>query len=1382
MRRVFSSNVIQGFFLLVLCLSQLSLSCPLHGEGKEDMVYLRRLWRAEDGLRNQVVRAITQSEEGYLWLATDEGLVRFDGARFSEFDNRTVKEKPSRWVVDVIEGEDGSIWASSSNGGVTRIKEGELTRYTVADGLDDNVILALHEDRQGRVWLGSATGLTRYEDGEFYTYPTANGWEPRAIRNFAEDREGNLWLGTSLGLGRLRNGEVTIYTKEEGWLTDDSVMALLVDREENLWVGTAAGLTVLGSDGTKRHYTTDDGLAGPTIRGIYQDRAGKMWIGSDGGLQEFRDGEFIDVTFRERGSDEPAQKFSAFVYTIFEDHEGTLWVGTYLGLNQINVPTFKTFSMEEGLPENVVTTVREDRAGGMWVGTWGGGLSRVREGEVTTWTGEDGLPSDHVLALGQDQAGDLWVGTDGFGVSRFSGGVFDHYPLAGGRSENTIRVIHEDSQGRLWAGGNSGLNLLVDGVFRPTEELFGLNLQAVAVIREDAAGALWIGSADGLTRLDGREFRTFTSADGLSSTIVTMIYPDTEGVVWVGTEGGGLNRLAPDGSIFVYKAESGLFRERILHLLEDDSGYFWLSSRSGIFRVSKKELNDFAAGKTGLLSPIVYGKADGMKRAQCNGIAQPSGWRSKDERLWFPTMDGLVIFDPSRARMNAQPPPVVIERVLVDGEEVPLEDGLRIPPGTGRLEIKFTALSFQVPERVRFRYMLEGFDTKWQDGGSDRTAVYQNLPPDRFRFRVTASNNDGVWNEDGAAFGFVSTPHFYQTYWFYLLCALVLTSSGAGAYGLRVRWMRRRHQELSRLVDERTQKLQEQIGERMAAQRRTSAFSRLGQQLSLASTQVEAAETIVAIADELIGWDSCGLHAYASETDAKTPVLLYDLVDGQRVKVGHGTEGISPMMRKTIDEGPQLLLRKESEFESGFVPFGDVNRPSVSLMYAPMRRGDRVVGILAIQSYSRNAFDQQDLETLQALADYCGGAFERIRAEEALRESQQVMLHQERLAAIGQLSSGAAHEFNNILTIIQGHGSLLLNERGLAPKVIASLREICGSAERAANLTRQLLTFSRKQFMRPQVLDLNETIREVVNMLSRVLGEQVVVKCDLANAIPPVRADSGMMEQIIMNLAVNARDAMARNGGELTISTGGMEVTCQHSHPEARPGNFVLITVSDTGCGMDAATLRHIFEPFFTTKGVGKGTGLGLASVYGIVKQHRGWLEAESEPGKGTSFRIYLPATEEVLAESPAVPEVPSASFPGATETILLVEDEAGLRKMVLGFLKNLGYAVLEAGDGKEALEIWQGRADEIDLLFTDMVLPGGISGRDVANRVRDDQPDLPVILTSGYSAEILGQDLHATESIVFVPKPYSPMKIGEIIRGLLDLRARSSGKERKAI
>jgi PAS domain S-box-containing protein len=382
------------------------------------------------------------------------------------------------------------------------------------------------------------------------------------------------------------------------------------------------------------------------------------------------------------------------------------------------------------------------------------------------------------------------------------------------------------------------------------------------------------------------------------------------------------------------------------------------------------------------------------------------------------------------------------------------------------------------------------------------------------------------------------------------------------------------------------------------------------------------------------------------------------------------------------------------------------------------------------------------------------------RLEEQFRQSQ-------KMEAIGQLAGGVAHDFNNILTVIHGHASLLgmtgLNESGAR-----SAKQITLAADRAAGLTRQLLAFGRRQLIQPKRLDLNKTVGNMSEMLGRLLGEDVVLQLNYSQTPATIEADAGMMEQVLLNLAVNARDAMPR-GGQLTIRIAIVEVDEAHvqRQPEARVGRFVCLSKSDTGCGIPPENLARIFEPFFTTKEVGKGTGLGLATVYGIVKQHQGWIEVESVVNKGTTFRMYFPMTGAAEAE----PEKPAGNVTvrGGTETILLVEDEHPVRELVARVLQNQGYKVWQANNGNEAVGVWDEHKCDISLLLTDLVMPGTMNGHDLAEKLRFEQPGLKVIFTSGYSADIVGKNFKLEPALNFLQKPYHPQTLALAVRRCLD-------------
>jgi signal transduction histidine kinase len=375
--------------------------------------------------------------------------------------------------------------------------------------------------------------------------------------------------------------------------------------------------------------------------------------------------------------------------------------------------------------------------------------------------------------------------------------------------------------------------------------------------------------------------------------------------------------------------------------------------------------------------------------------------------------------------------------------------------------------------------------------------------------------------------------------------------------------------------------------------------------------------------------------------------------------------------------------------------------------------------------------------------------------------------HSVKMEAVGQLAAGVAHDFNNILTIIQGHAGLLTRAPGLDANCANSAQEITAAAERASQLITRLLMFSRKQVMQQRHANLNDIIQHILPMLHGLVGEHVAFEFQAAPDLPALCVDVGMMEQVVVNLVINARDAM-RQGGRLVLATSlqVLEPVATVLNPEARPGEFARLTVEDTGCGMSAATLSHMFEPFFTTKETGQGTGLGLATVYGIVKQHQGWVLVDSQVGKGSTFTIFLPCAMEPAPPAPGL--APSAMSPG-DETILVVEDEPALRELVVNILELCGYRTFQAGTGKEALQVWEERKAEVDLLLTDMVMPGGVSGPQLAQQLQAEDPDLRVIYTSGYSPGMAGKDIALLEGFNFLPKPYPPQRLAHLVRECLD-------------
>jgi len=423
---------------------------------------------------------------------------------------------------------------------------------------------------------------------------------------------------------------------------------------------------------------------------------------------------------------------------------------------------------------------------------------------------------------------------------------------------------------------------------------------------------------------------------------------------------------------------------------------------------------------------------------------------------------------------------------------------------------------------------------------------------------------------------------------------------------------------------------------------------------------------------------------------------------------------------------------------------------------------EKPYGVFCVHTVRHREFTPDDVQFLLAVANVIGITVERLHLGDQLRQSQ-------KMESIGQLAAGVAHDFNNMLTIIQGHTSALLARPTLPPDVLDPIQAVYFATERAAGLTRQLLMFSRKNVMQVKPLDLREVVGNMSKMLQRLFGETIILEFQPPDELPSVQGDTGMLEQVIMNIAVNARDAMP-NGGKLTITLSAITVDAAHVelHPEARAGGFVQLRMSDNGIGMDSATRARIFEPFFTTKDVGKGAGLGLATVYGIVKQHEGWIEVDSEPGEGATFDVFFPAIRQIVQiveEKSGPPE----SVTGGSETIFLVEDEPVLREMARDILESYGYRILEASSGKEALGMWNLTRGKIDLLLTDMIMPDGVSGAELAQRLLAGQPHLKIVFTSGYTANEVSPEVLTKTRARFLQKPYTHDMLAKTVRDALD-------------
>ena len=766
--------------------------------------YSHQVWQAREGLPQNSIHAMLQTRDGYVWLGTQEGLVRFDGVQFTVFDRSNSPWIRSNYIQALFEEKEGGLWIGTNGGGVVRLREGAAFAATTADGLAGNSVNTIYQDGAGEVWVGTATGLSRLSAGHFTGDGVPNELSREDVRAIAEDRHGSLWVGTLSG-ALWRRSEARWAREMVRGVGTSPVRALARDRQGNLWIGTEGAGLFRFRDGVAAPFPLGAGLRGAKVLSILQDREASLWIGTDGaGLFRYANGEWTSYSTRQGLT-------NAFVASLCEDREGSLWIGTHGGgLNRFADGNFTRYGTAEGLTYDDISTFLESRDGALWIGTWGGGIDRLDNGRLTTFSSRQGLTYDEVSSLAETPDGAVWAGTWGGGLNRLAKekGRFVPDGPASLRREK-ITCLATDHAGALWVGTlGGGLLRLADGRWTTFAGPEGLPSENVRSIAEAPDRTLWIGTDAGLAHWDGRLFRRYGAADGLTNDAIYSLRFDRSGTLWISTLGGGLTRRA-NGRFTPFTTADGLFDSVIFQILDDETGHLWMSSNRGVYRLAISELDEVARKQRRTLTWRLFGTGDGMESSECNGGNQPAGIRTRDGRLWFPTLKGAVVVDPENLSTNSVPPPVQIEEVIADKTRLPLFGGVRLPPGSGSFEFHYAGLSFLAPQKVRFRYRLEGFDKEWIEAGTRRAAYYTNVPPGSYTFRVAACNNDGIWNENGATFAFSVAPHAYQSIWFYALAGAALASLAIALYRLRVRGLTRRKAELVRLVGERTRQLEE---------------------------------------------------------------------------------------------------------------------------------------------------------------------------------------------------------------------------------------------------------------------------------------------------------------------------------------------------------------------------------------------------------------------------------------------------------------------------------------------------------------------------------------------------------------------------------------------
>lgn len=750
-------------------------------------------WTTNEGLPQNSITSLTQTRDGYLWMTTNDGLVRFDGVRFTVFNRNNSPEFPTNRLSSLFEDQSGRLWFHTEGGGILFYEKGRFRLAARPNELPPAALSAFHHDGAGGVLFHSGGQNYRWQADKFV--PLQLPGVPANSLIILTDRDGGFWFTDKACVHRLKDGQVKTYqTAAKG--QDIVYHAAYQDRQGSIWLflspTTADKLLRIKNEQVQSYP-----FPGSNSWQFIEDLAGNLWF------TVYNQGVYHIDAATAAASDPLSDAIRQVVAIpgissntsgqLCPDREGGLWLGTEQGLLRLQPQTIRYFNKQDGLPSENVYPLYEDRAGNVWAGIWQNSLVKYAGGRFTTVL--QAIETYFITTLFEDRQGRLWYGALGKLFYLENGKPVLAGAQVGFPQYTEFSVIAQDKDDALWFGTSNGLSCYANGQATVFTKQDGLPDNYVIALLPTRDGKLWIGTRSGLGVWENGALRSFTEKDGLGSNYIRSLYEDADGVVWIGSYDGGLTRLK-DGRFTRYSTNEGLYSNGIFCILEDSQGWFWMNSNQGLHRVRRQELNDFAEGRTRFLTSIAYNKIEG------NGGRQPAGIKTRDGKLWFPTGQGITVVDPATVKTNPLAPPVLIEEISIERQPVSndlfqsavhnLPAAITLNPSQRNLELRYTGLSYLDSEQVKFKYRLEGLERDWNEVGTRRSAYYSYLPPGAYTFRVTAANRDGVWNPVGAAVRVIVQPPFYQTWWFWAACFMSASALIVGGFRYRVRQLQAR--------------------------------------------------------------------------------------------------------------------------------------------------------------------------------------------------------------------------------------------------------------------------------------------------------------------------------------------------------------------------------------------------------------------------------------------------------------------------------------------------------------------------------------------------------------------------------------------------------------
>lgn len=985
-----------GFNILVQRSAILAQSLEPH---KSLTQYLLHNWTTENGLPSNTLNKLIQTQDGYIWAAGYNGLVRFDGTYFTVFNRRNTSALLTNSISDFYETSDGKLWIGTSGGGLV-LHEKDSFRILQTKTVFNYPIEKIFKDNTNRLWVGTRSeGVFSFEDGDFKTYNAIEPLRDVSVKTIVQDSQGTIWFGTE-GKGLVRFADETFdnFTTKDG-LANNEINHLTIDRKNRLWVGTAKGLSWL--DGNQ--FYSLSALKDLTINKILIDKYDCLWLGTTKGLYRLKphkDNTWeIEVLSENNGL--PYKEITDLIF----DKEGNLWIATYRGgLCRLQDGKFTNYTVRDGLSSQPISSVCEYKEGQYLVGTDVGVIHLIAENKVLNFPTKNSLKSERIRHLYKDKQGNIWVSTY-IGLLKIDAqsGQETLYTEANLLPDKQVRVVYEDKKGNVWIGMKVGglLKLSPTGESKIYNKLNILRSNFIMSITEDQAGNMVIGTNEsGLTVISPDEKATLINTkNGLSSNTIFNVYIDGENRYWV-TTGGGLSLMVKD-KIISFTTKEGFPEDSPIDMLEDDIGTFWIPTYRGILKIKKQHLLDFATDKSKITDYEYYGKYDGMNNQECTGTAK--SLKSSDGRLWFPTLGGLAVLDPLKIKMNALPPPVDIFRITIDNHEVSPRFPVVIMPNQQRITFEYTALSFSSPEKIKFRYRLKNYDNDWIEAGNIRQAVYTSLPPGKYQFEVIAANADGVWNKTGDIVSVTVKPQFYQTNSFYFVASLFIILATVGLYAWRLNAVKARSRELEEMVTQRTIEISAQK-EEMEAQNKhieeqkqklqesyddIKIVSKIGQKVTALLNLNELVSTLYVSINDMMRAEGFGIGVYNPRMQR---IEFKNYIENNK-----SSEHFFEMSEKNFLSVQCLDRREPIVINDLFKQYQNyITEPKIrgekypqSVIYLPLLFENKPLGVITVQSFEKNAYDDHHVTLLQTLASYISIALENTNAYKIIQEKNE---------------------------------------------------------------------------------------------------------------------------------------------------------------------------------------------------------------------------------------------------------------------------------------------------------------------------------------------------------------------------------------------------------